>query len=669
MNSQPTVPRVATAVLVLAGVAGCWSGDRSTALSVTVSDSSGVQIVQNVGLPGPLDLEVTEVAALTSPDSALTAVPWGVAADPNTGQVYVIDQTSPRVLVFDRNGRYVRTLGHPGEGPGEFVRPNAASIDPYGALTVWDVGRGVLSRWSSEGHLLNEQRSPINYWGPGFYERPGALITVTSATSGELMDQQIVEVRGNSTSVVHSVARRLIQAELPCGSLPASPLFEPDVIWSARGDTIQVLVGPAYRIDTFVGGELVRSLRSDRAPVQVTEQMAARRATWEYRGMLDMCGVDPEAFVRAVGYAETTPAIQTITSSPDGRLWVSRTLEAVPPIAVDVFDASGRLEGTLHAPGLPLAFLSPTRFIAMHVREATDEVILTLHDLQEGSPEETAGASVVPRHPGVSEFRDCADCPVIVSLPKGEYLMGAPSGEVPASANPTRPEWTEQAEKPQVPISITGFAIGKYEVTFAEWDRCVEAGGCTHRPDDRGWGRKDRPIIHVARADAEQYIAWLRSVTGQPYRLPSEAEWEYAARAGSKTARWWGDQIGSDYAVCDRCGSSWDNRSTAPVGSFPANPFGLHDMLGNVSEWVADCWHESHDGAPPNGAPRVDSSPWWEDGVCTRPVRRGGAWSHYTWTVRAAHRTYYRDAPDGRWNQRASRSTGFRVARDVGASE
>jgi formylglycine-generating enzyme required for sulfatase activity len=208
-------------------------------------------------------------------------------------------------------------------------------------------------------------------------------------------------------------------------------------------------------------------------------------------------------------------------------------------------------------------------------------------------------------------------------------------------------------------------AIGKYPVTFEEWDRCAAAGGCTYEPDDAGWGRGDRPVIHVARSDAEQYVAWLVRVTGQPYRLPSESEWEYAARAGTSTARWWGDDLGSARTVCDGCGSQWDNRSTAPVGSFPANPFGLHDMLGNVSEWVADCWNDTHADAPVDGSPRTEASPWWADGECARPVHRGGAWSFFPWTVRAAKRGYYHEWPGASWTERDGNSKGFRVVRDM----
>jgi len=134
------------------------------------------------------------------------------------------------------------------------------------------------------------------------------------------------------------------------------------------------------------------------------------------------------------------------------------------------------------------------------------------------------------------------------------------------------------------------FAVGKYAITFAEWDACVAAGGCGgYRLEDRGWGRANRPVIDVSWEDAKSYAAWLSTKTGKPYRLLSEAEWEYAARAGSTTRYFWGDEIGRNRANCNGCGSQWDNQQTAPTGSFAPNAFGLYDMHGNVWQWVEDC--------------------------------------------------------------------------------
>lgn len=208
--------------------------------------------------------------------------------------------------------------------------------------------------------------------------------------------------------------------------------------------------------------------------------------------------------------------------------------------------------------------------------------------------------------PAVKTFKDCAQCPDMVVIPDGSFLMGSNAGD--------------SDEKPVHQVTVGRFAMGKYEVTFAQWDACVAAGGCSHRPGDEGWGRGRRPVINVSWRHARQYVAWLSRETGKRYRLPSEAEWEYAARAGTQTAYWWGDAIGSGNANCSDCDSRWDNRRTAPVGSFRPNRFGLYDVSGNVDEWVEDCWHKTYAGAPTNGRP------WTTGGNCRFRVLRGGSW-------------------------------------------
>jgi len=238
-----------------------------------------------------------------------------------------------------------------------------------------------------------------------------------------------------------------------------------------------------------------------------------------------------------------------------------------------------------------------------------------------------------------STFRDCSDCPEMMVIPASGFVMGSPNSE----------EGRYDNEGPQRRVTISEpFALGKYEVTFAEWDVCVAAAGCGHTPNDAGWGRGDRPVINVNWEDAQQYCRWLNKMTGRPYRLPSEAEWEYAARAGSKTAYSWGSEIGDNLANCRGCGSEWGGTQTAPVGRFAGNAFGLFDMHGNVWEWVEDSWHGNYENAPADG--RVWSS---EDG--TLRVVRGGSWSFYARNARAANRYAY--DPGDRY-----RYLGFRCA-------
>jgi formylglycine-generating enzyme required for sulfatase activity len=195
-------------------------------------------------------------------------------------------------------------------------------------------------------------------------------------------------------------------------------------------------------------------------------------------------------------------------------------------------------------------------------------------------------------------------------------------------------------------------AVAKFELTFAEWDACYAVGACPYAGDS-GMGRGGNPVINVSWIDARQYVVWLSLMTGKSYRLLSEAEYEYAARGGTQTAYYWGDQIGANNADCFDCGSAWDNKRTAPAGAFAPNPFGLYDMSGNVWEWVADCYHENYIGAAADGSA-------WMSGNCGRHMIRGGSWQAPQRTLRSEFRHYGTEID--RWDDR-----GFRVARTLDA--
>ena len=215
-------------------------------------------------------------------------------------------------------------------------------------------------------------------------------------------------------------------------------------------------------------------------------------------------------------------------------------------------------------------------------------------------------------------FRDCAECPEMVVIPAGSFMMGSPESE----------DGREDGEGPRHEVRIEkAFAVGVYEVTFEEWDACVAEGGCGgYRPDDKGWGRGRRPVISVSWEDAQKYVEWLRGKTGEEYRLLSEAEWEYAARAGSRTRYSFGDDITENDADYGRTVGR-----EQPVGSYRANGFGLYDMHGNLYEWVQDCWNDHYEGAPADGRA-------WESGNCSRRVLRGGSWRSNPRYLRSATR-------------------------------
>lgn len=251
------------------------------------------------------------------------------------------------------------------------------------------------------------------------------------------------------------------------------------------------------------------------------------------------------------------------------------------------------------------------------------------------------------RQPG-EFFSDCPECPEVVVVPAGSFRMGSFEEEA----------FDEPDNGPAHRVTIGApFAVGIYEVTFAEWDACVRAGGCGgYRPDDKGWGRDRRPVIHVSWEDAQAYVRWLSRRTGERYRLLSEAEWEYVARAGAQRSWWYTRRKGvrsCRYAIerslhfdCEV-----DGDGTAPVGSVEPNPFGLYDVLGNVWEWTEDCWNDDYHGAPDDGSA-------WRSGYCSYRVLRGGSW-------------YWDEPPSGAgvrgWSRIGfrARNVGFRVARTM----
>ena len=160
----------------------------------------------------------------------------------------------------------------------------------------------------------------------------------------------------------------------------------------------------------------------------------------------------------------------------------------------------------------------------------------TPRDEQSALARDSAGVTrQIPTSSGFHEFRDCPECPLMVELPPGEFVMGRGAPEKPDPGNPPPPAWMVEAQNPPTEVRIAySFAIGKYEVTFREWDLCVDAGGCTYVPGDNGWGRGDRPVINLARPDVDQYVTWIGERTGQAYRLPSEAEWNTPREAARR---------------------------------------------------------------------------------------------------------------------------------------
>jgi formylglycine-generating enzyme required for sulfatase activity len=249
-------------------------------------------------------------------------------------------------------------------------------------------------------------------------------------------------------------------------------------------------------------------------------------------------------------------------------------------------------------------------------------------------------------------FRDCAGCPEMMLVPAGTFMMGSPENEIGRGSN----------EGPQRKVTMRSFAIGKHEVTFAQWDACAAEGGCAHKPGDETWGRGKRPAINISWHDATQFVAWLSRKSGKDYRLPTEAEWEYAARgiadaslphppfATGTTINYRQANYDANFTYADGKMGLY-RQKTVEVGTFRGNAFGLHDMHGNVWEWVQDCYRDSYRGAPTDGSAVAARD-------CSLRVLRGGSWNYYPQLLRSAYR--YATAPEVRLDM-----VGLRVARSL----
>lgn len=254
------------------------------------------------------------------------------------------------------------------------------------------------------------------------------------------------------------------------------------------------------------------------------------------------------------------------------------------------------------------------------------------------APPAAAVAQKPPVHPPVAgESRDCATCPIMIAVPAGSFSMGSNTDD--------------PSEKPVHHVSIGApFAIGKYAVTVEQWNACVAANACQQLTPASNTN-KAAPARDLSWDDAQQYVKWLSKVTGKPYRLPTEAEWEYADRAGTTTTYWWGDQMRKGNANCKDCGEPWHKEGPESVGSFAPNPLGLYDMNGGVWEWTADCWHNTYQGAPADGRA-------WDSPGCDMRVIRGGSWREGGNYMLSATRFKY--SASVRQSQ-----DGFRVVKDL----
>ena len=354
------------------------------------------------------------------------------------------------------------------------------------------------------------------------------------------------------------------------------------------------------------------------------------------------------------GFHVSLPPVAPVRVSEAAEAW-DRTKDTTSVAALELFIAA--YQNTYYA---GLARLRIEELKKQQVAVATPPSAVT--PLARPTEPPVSNAPAAPRCDGIEalignerrclkpkdSFKDCLECPEMVAVPAGEFMMGSRASEAERS-NDEGPQRMVTVAKP--------FATGKFETTFAEWDACVAAGGCKHRPEDQGWGRGRQPVINVSWDDTKEYLSWISKKTNYTYRLLTEAEWEYAARAGTTTPFSTGRTITTDQANFDgnyTYGGSAKGqyrKRTVEVGSFHANADGLHDMHGNVREWVQDCFKNTYAGSPSDGTSASDEP------VCNRVVR-GGSWYGSPRDLRSANRGMYSTGV-------RNSSSGFRLARTL----
>lgn len=640
----------------------------------------------------------------------------GSIVEDELGRMWVVDVLANEVRVFDAFGAFVRTVGREGVGPGEFRRIGPAFRGPNGQVWIEDIELARFEVFDTAGTRIAGHRSTSRLRGGWrHWTSDGRFLAVDVAVRPDGTDHHFVKV--------HVLD--------PQGSLRVTGVLEPpDVLSPPQPSELVVFEYPeGYRIEQVLPFTRRTELASGREAdwwllcglcgtdsydlIRLGEDgdtlLTIRR---RYEPVIVPDAVRREALASLQQYEQgsrTTPALslqvipreyppfEGFKVASDGVLWL-QSHAADGTAGFDVIAPDGRFLGRPHiqtsVEGMwfhtitsgsvyavdydelgvnyvvrldierePVRVRLPTGASASRGVPPGDGGAAGADDVTAGDrkrasrPDSTVDAATLAEVVPAGAFRDCPVCPWMIEVPPGRFLMGSPASE----------EQRDGVEGPQHDVVVGAFAAGVYEVTFDEWEVCVEAGACSDGPPEGIGPRGRTPVMWVSWEDTQTYLAWLSDETGEQYRLLSEAEWEYAARAGTATARFWGDleseqcryangydqvgheEIGNLHRKPVDCADGYGRR--APVGSYFPNAFNLHDMLGNVGEWTQDCWNGGYEGAPKDGSA-------WESGRCDLRVVRGGSYYTVGERIRSGQRSAYS-------SQFANPNYGFRVARDL----
>ena len=636
----------------------------------------------------------------------------GAIVEDALGRMWVVDAQANEVRVFDRAGAFVRSVGREGEGPGEFMSIGPAFSGPDGQIWIEDIELARFEVFDTAGTRIAGRRSTIRLRGGWrHWTADGRFLAADVETRPDGHDHPFIKIHrlgDHGTLEVTGIAEppgtpepapsQIVVFEYPEGYrieqlLPFVPITD---FANGRNGDWWLLCGLCGRrsydlLRLNEDGDTLLTIRRRYDPVVIPEDVR-HDALSSLERYQEGATVTPRLSLDLI--PGEYPPFQGFMAAPDGVLWLPAPT-AAGRSGFDVFSADGRYLGQPEVrsslAGMRFYTIAGNSIYAVAydelginqvvrldidrapVRDGADVGASALRGPPDdgvvsdvGEAEETgndvsapafevlepASAVTVPE----GGFQDCAVCPWMIEVPAGGFLMGSPESEAQRREN----------EGPQHRVDVAAFAAGVFEVTFDEWEACLAAGGCSHSPPEVG-PRGRTPVMGVKWEHTQRYIAWLSRETGEEYRLLSEAEWEYAARGGSTTARYWGqsdrdqcryangyDQVGHDtignlYRQPVPCDDGHGRR--APVGSYLPNAFGFYDMLGNVQEWTQDCWNGSYLGAPGDGSA-------WESGRCDTRVVRGGGYLDESGGLRSGNR----GAIDiGIVNG----GLGFRVARDL----
>jgi formylglycine-generating enzyme required for sulfatase activity/class 3 adenylate cyclase len=476
------------------------------------------------------------------------------------------------------------------------------------AIVAADIaGYSRLMGVDEEGTHARVKRHQREVVEPAIAEHHGRLVKYTGDGFLAMFDSPVEAVRCAIVIQQTMVGRN---AALPrdqhilyrIGVNLGDVIVEPDDVYGDGVNIAARLEGIANPGDVFISGGIYEQIKNklvcayqalgDRQVKNITDPIRVYRVL-----------PDPTALMQArkggrlAMFALGVVAIAALASAAGFFLWMRSELQKTAQVTTPA---------PVSAPASPAAPVPPAAAPTPRVTSVPDAAPAVA----------SAPPAAVHAPPAVVNTPAAApSLPEMVSLPGGTFTMG--STDV-------------AAEQPVRRVTVQPFAISKFPITNREWRECVEAKACRYVPT----GNDDAPVTNVSWNDAKQFVEWLSKVTQKDYRLPSEAEWEYAARAGTQTKFWWGDQLQADMANCRGCSATYDSAQPAAVDSLRANPFGLHGMGGSVDQWVEDCWHRDYQGAPTDGSA-------WIDRNCASHVLRSGSWRSGPNSIRSASRYYY----------------------------